>query len=94
MDSKEKERAYGSLKAKVRDFIYGMAGHEMARLAVQKRASREHLFFLVTRGDLLGVPILPSYYSRRLLPYVVPRIPPWKRRLLREKDLTDWAGES
>ncbi len=94
MGNEKKESAYGSLLAKVRDFIHGMAGHEMARLAVQNRASREHLLFLVTMGDLLGIPILPSYYSRRFLPYVLPRIAPWKRRMLREKDLTDGAGES
>ena len=37
----------------------------------------------------IGVPILPPYYSLRLLPYVVPQISTWKRRMLREKDLTD-----
>ena len=30
---------------------------------------------LVVFGDLLGVPILPPYYTLRLLPYVVPKIP-------------------
>lgn len=41
-------------------------------------------------GDLLGVPILPPYYSLRLLPwYVVPQIATWKRRMLREKDVAD-----
>ncbi len=94
MGNKEKESGLGSLRAKVRDFFHGMACHEMGRMAIQYRASREHLLFLVTMGDLLGVPILPSYYSRRLLPSVVPQIPPWKRRMLREKDMTDWAGES
>ncbi len=93
MGNEEKEGGCGSLLAKVRDFIHGMAGHELARLAVQHRASREHLLFLVTMGDLLGVPILPSYYSRRLLPYVLPRIAPWKRRMLRERDLTEMANE-
>jgi hypothetical protein len=28
----------------------------------------------------------------RLLPYVVPSIEIWKRRLLREKDLTDFVS--
>ena len=53
------------------------------------QASMEHLFILVTMGDMLGVPLLPPYYSLRLLPYVVPQIATWKRRMLREKDLTD-----
>jgi hypothetical protein len=68
---------------------YGMAAHDMTRHALRTRASMEHLFILVTMGDLLGVPILPPYYSLRLLPYVTPQISTWKRRMLREKDLTD-----
>jgi hypothetical protein len=72
-----------------RQVTYGMAAHDMTRQAMRTRASMEHLFILVTMGDLLGVPILPPYYSLRLLPYVTPQISTWKRRMLREKDLTD-----
>ena len=38
---------------------------------------------------MIGVPVLPPYYSLRLLPYVVPQIATWKRRMLREKDVVD-----
>ncbi len=72
-----------------REVTYGMAAHDMTRTMLRTRASMEHLFILITMGDLLGVPILPPYYSLRLLPYVVPQISTWKRRMLREKDLTD-----
>jgi hypothetical protein len=74
---------------KMKSVLYGMAGHDMARYALKTRGSMEHLFILITMGDLLGIPILPPYYSLRLLPYVVPQISTWKRRMLREKDLTD-----
>jgi hypothetical protein len=77
------------LLGRVREVTYGMAAHDMTRYAMRTRASMEHLFILTTMGDLLGVPILPPYYSLRLLPYVVPQISTWKRRMLREKDLTD-----
>ncbi len=73
----------------ISEFIYGMAVHDTTRLALKTRGSMEHLFILITMGDLLGVPILPPYYSLRILPYVVPQISTWKRRMLREKDLTD-----
>ena len=73
----------------VKEFLYGMAGHDMTRFALKTRGSMEHLFILITMGDLLGIPILPPYYSLRLLPYVVPQISTWKRRMLRERDLTD-----
>jgi hypothetical protein len=74
---------------RLREVTYGMAAHDMTRYALRTRASMEHLFILTTMGDMLGVPILPPYYSLRLLPYSVPQIATWKRRMLREKDLTD-----
>jgi len=75
-----------------KDIVYGMSSHEMTRHAVRTRASMEHLFILITMGDLLGIPILPPYYSLRLLPYVTPQIASWKRRMLRERDVTDVLG--
>jgi hypothetical protein len=85
----EEKSAIRRMLGGLRDVFYGMASHDMTRHAVRTRASMEHLFILITMGDLLGVPILPPYYSLRLLPYVVPQISTWKRRMLREKDLTD-----
>jgi hypothetical protein len=84
----EKKKKGGILQA-VKEVVYGLAAHDSARFALKTRASMEHLFILITMGDMLGVPILPPYYSLRLLPYVVPQISTWKRRMLREKDLTD-----
>jgi hypothetical protein len=76
----------------LREVLYGMALHEMVRYHVRNKAGLEHLFILITMGDLVGVPILPPYYSLRLLPYVVPELAGWKRRLLRERDLVDLLG--
>lgn len=85
----DEERRINRFLKGLKQFIYGMAAHDSARFALKTRASMEHLFILVTMGDMLGVPLLPPYYSLRLLPYVVPQIATWKRRMLREKDLTD-----
>jgi hypothetical protein len=76
----------------LRDFFYGMTYFEMEKELRKQRADLEHLFVLISFGDLLGVPILPPYYSMRLLPYIVPMINRWRRRMLREKDLTDLVG--
>jgi len=75
----------------IRGFLYGMLFYEMVRHFRRQRADLEHLFVLISFGDLIGVPILPPYYSLRLLPYIVPLINVWRRRMLREKDLTDFA---
>jgi hypothetical protein len=85
----EKQGPKQGFLSKLREVTYGMAAHDMTRHALRTRASMEHLFILITMGDLLGVPILPPYYSLRLMPYVVPQISTWKRRMLREKDVTD-----
>ena len=89
MTEEEKKSFIKKAKESLGDFVYGMASHEATRQALKTRGSMEHLFILITMGDLLGVPILPPYYSLRLLPYVVPQIATWKRRMLREKDLVD-----
>ncbi len=81
----EKKSIFQNLK----EVLYGMASHDMSRAALRTRASMEHLFILITMGDMIGIPILPPYYSLRILPYVVPQISTWKRRLLREKDVSD-----
>jgi hypothetical protein len=89
MTEQEKASAAKRLWQNICDTVYGMAAHDMSRAALRTRASMEHLFILITMGDLIGVPILPPYYSLRLLPYVVPQIATWKRRMLREKDIAD-----
>ncbi|HHH41023.1 MAG TPA: hypothetical protein ENK56_03340 [Chloroflexi bacterium] len=87
---RERARAVGEWVA---GFIYGMTVFEIVRHFRRQRADLEHLFVLISFGDLLGVPILPPYYSLRLLPYIVPLIQKWKYRMLRERDLTDLAAD-
>jgi hypothetical protein len=74
---------------KLLEILYGMAIHDQVRTLAKTRGSLEHLFVLISFGDLLGVPVLPPYYSLRLLPFIVPLINNWKRRMLRERDLMD-----
>lgn len=71
------------------EVIFGMGMHDMVRANLRARGSLEHLFILITFGDMVGVPILPPYYCMRLLPFVVPEINGWRRRLLRERDYLD-----
>ena len=73
----------------IRDFVYGLYGYEFERQALEMRGETESAFMLITLGDMLGVPIIPPIYSLRVLPYVVPQIEGWKRRVLRERDLSD-----
>jgi len=78
-----------SLGKFLKDFFAGIAYLEIEQTVRQEKNSRQSLLLLLTFGDLLGVPIFPPYYSLRLLPYVFPSIDSWKKRMLRERDLTE-----
>ncbi len=73
----------------VGEVLYGIFVYDGVRMFRKQEANLEHLFVLISFGDMLGVPILPPYYTLRLLPFVAPLINGWRRRMLREKDLLD-----
>jgi len=75
--------------AAIGETIYGATIYDMVRDLNKERAQREHLFAMVVFGDLFGMPVLPPYYTLRLLPYVIPNITAWQRSMLRERDLVD-----
>jgi len=83
----------GSSIKTVREILYGMTIYEMVRDLQKERGQREHLFALVVFGDMLGVPILPPYYTLRILPYIISSLPGLKMRLSREKDFTDLCDQ-
>lgn len=85
---KQQDKESEVVKA-IKGVVYGMAAHGMVTYALRTRMYLENLFTLITMGDMLGIPILPPYYTLRLLPYAMPYIKTWKRTLLRERDVTD-----
>ncbi|TMF34399.1 MAG: hypothetical protein E6I26_12180 [Chloroflexi bacterium] len=89
MNEQVRGQRSSGLRAALREFAYGMTGYEFARHAIETRAALENLFMVVVVGDMIGVPVIPPYYSLRLLPLVTPDIVRWKRRVLRERDFTD-----
>ena len=94
------KKLFSSLAAKLKssrnvaaEIMYGFLLHEPVLTMKKERGHLDNLFMLVIFGDLVGLPLLPPYYSLRLLPHIVPSIETWKRRVLREKDLTDFVGQ-
>jgi hypothetical protein len=76
----------------VREIAYGLMFHEMDLEMKKEKGHLDNLFMLVVFGDLIGLPLLPPYYSLRLLPHIIPSVETWKRRVLRERDLTDFVA--
>ncbi len=77
----------------IREVLYGMTVYDWVHELNKARHERERLFTLIVYGDFLGVPILPPYYSLRLLPFLVPMYENWRRSMLRERDFTDLFGQ-
>ncbi len=82
-------RRKGKVSQAVKGALYGMAAHGHVTAALRTRMYLEHLFMFITLGDMLGVPVIPPYYSLKILPYAVPNIKSWKQRVFRERDFTD-----
>jgi hypothetical protein len=89
--SEDLKSRLNAIRRALREFFYGMTVHDLAVETRHARGELDQLFMLVVFGDLIGLPILPPYYSMRLLPFVVPAIERWKRSALRERDITDLA---
>jgi hypothetical protein len=85
----EEPRKEGGFLNALKSLFYGMAAHGHVSAALKTRMHLEHLFMFITLGDMLGIPVLPPYYSLRILPYAVPNIKSWKMRVFRERDFTD-----
>jgi hypothetical protein len=73
----------------IREVFYGMTIYDWVRELEKARNEHNRLFTMMVFGDLIGIPILPPYYTLRLIPYIVPSIDSWRRSMLRERDLTD-----
>lgn len=76
----------------VREILYGLLFHEAVLVLKKERGHLDNLFMLVIFGDMIGLPLLPPYYSLRLFPHIIPSLEKWKRRVLREKDVTDFVS--
>ncbi len=93
------KKVFSSLAAKLKgsskvvgEVMYGLLLHEPVLVMKKEKGHLDNLFMLVIFGDMIGLPLLPPYYSLRLLPHIVPSLNTWKRRVLREKDVTDFVA--
>lgn len=83
------ESGLDRLMKNLRDFFFGATTFEIQQTVRQEKLARRDLILLFSFGDLLGVPVFPPYYSLRLLPYFYPALDSWKKRMLKERDLTE-----
>lgn len=88
-NEKGKKGLLSGVAGALKDVVYGITVHQQVTSVVKTKMYIEHMFMLMILGDMLGFPILPPYYSLKLLPYAIPNIKGWKQRFYRDRDFTD-----
>lgn len=70
------------LRAWTTEFVFGAAmSWVMPPHTLKRQAELERIFILMTIGDLKGISLSPPPNGLRLLPFLVPQIMYWRRRL-------------
>lgn len=73
----------------IKDFLYGFLFHGMVSGVYEKKGELEDVFMLFIVGETIGVPVFPGFYHLRLVPYYAARLPRWKKKTLKPRDLFD-----
>jgi hypothetical protein len=78
-----------TLRKAAHDFVYGFVVLGPLRVIREQIRSMDLAFLTITFGDMLGLPVFPTIYKYRLLPYFFPLIEIWKKRVLKEREITE-----
>lgn len=84
----------GSLREVIKDLIFGVfvfQTHQHVRQLASKYRDMIHVLLL---GEFLGLPVLGTYYTLRLLPYLLENLPEISERVLKERDVLELMHET
>ena len=77
-------------RQKANEFLFGAAlSWVIVPLRIKRRAEMERIFALILTMQLRGMPLLPSSYMLKLLPYMMPNLMYWKRMTVFDKILEE-----
>lgn len=80
------------LKA-ARDFLWGLFVFDLYKEVKRAKSRYEDTLKLLILGEMLGLPLMNSLITLRLLPYLLPDLELWKRRQLKETEVLEEAPE-
>ena len=78
----------------VKEFIWGLAFLEMYRETLKEKRKYEDVLNIVLLGEFLGIPLMNSTITLKLLPHLFPQLRHWRQRQLTEQDITDHLPEA
>ena len=77
----------------VKEILWGLFVYDLYTENMKMRIRYNDAVNLLVFSEQLGIPLMNSYVSMRLLPYFVGDLEHWKRRELRERDFLDDAPD-
>lgn len=77
----------------LKEMLWGLFFYELYIEQMKLRIRYNDAVNVMIFSEQLGIPLMNSYVSMRLLPYFVGELEGWKRRELREKDFLEEAPD-
>ncbi len=82
-----------TLKEKVRDFLFGLFFFELHQESLGLASKYRDSLNILMLGDFLGLPLMNSYLTLKLIPYMFGDLSNFKKRHLKEKDVFHLLAE-
>ena len=93
MNKNLRER-FRKFKQNLKDFLFGMFLFELYIDTLKFAKKYKDAVNIFLFGEFLGLPIFSTPITLRLLPYFLPDLYNWRKRQLKERDITDEVPES
>jgi len=77
----------------VKNFLWGLFLETFYRELRSEHQRYTRALSLILFGDLMGLPILRTSLSLRLLPYVIPHLQEWRESAQKEDDVLNYTPE-
>jgi hypothetical protein len=77
----------------VKEILWGLFFFDLYTETMKMRIRYNDAVNLLVFSETLGIPLMNSYVSMRLLPYFVGELEGWKRREMREREVLEEAPE-
>lgn len=83
-----------TLKDKIKDLLFGMFLFPLHQQAIHAAIKYKDIIHIILLGEFLGLPLLGTYYTLRLIPYLIDEIPEIIDRALKERDVFELMEET
>ncbi len=81
-------------KIALKNLLWGLFCGDFYKVMHDESQRYARALSLILFGDMLGLPILRSTLSLRLLPYLIPKLQVWRKSSLKEDDVLKYTPEA